>query len=98
MENFISKDKYIPPQFYSVDGVSEIIFALENTQEQMFSEKFPGELLFATRKEKEVFIDQRLMEKLEMSAESAFMKGLTSQEDYNETIERIKRLRSKYKI
>ncbi|MBC8146469.1 MAG: hypothetical protein H8E98_00615 [Bacteroidetes bacterium] len=98
MKNSIEKNEYIPPQFYSSEGLLEIISALENTKDPVFAEKFPGALLFATRKEKDVVIDEKLMQKLEMSAEAGFKKGLFSKEDYGEVIGRIANLRDKYKV
>jgi hypothetical protein len=98
MENSIEKNEYIPPQFYSVDGLFEIISALENTSDPVFAEKFPGTLLHATRKEKDVVIDEKLMQKLEMSAKSSLKKGIILENNYNEIIGRITSLREKYKI
>ncbi|MDD4476605.1 MAG: hypothetical protein PHY40_00405 [Patescibacteria group bacterium] len=98
MKNSENKNEYIPPQFYSVDGLFEIISALENTNDPVFAETFPGALLFATRKEKDVAIDEKLMQKLEMTAESTFKQGLLLKEHYNKIIERIKNLKVKYKI
>jgi len=98
MKSSIEKGGYIPPQFYSSEGVLEIISALENTNDPVFAEKFSGALLFATRKEKDVVIDEKLMQKLTMSVESGFKKGLFSEEDYNDVIGRITNLRYKYKL
>jgi len=98
MKKITSKTKYIPPQFFSSEGMCEIISALENTEDPILKKEFPGELLFATRKYKNVSIDEKLMQKLEMTAKSCFQKGLLLKEDYKETVEKIKKLRKKYKI
>ena len=98
MKNSIEKNEYIPPQFYSPEGLLEIISALENTNDPFFAEKFPGALFFATRKEKDVVINEKLMQKLVISVESGFKKGAFSEEGYNEVIGRIANLRDKYKV
>ena len=96
MQSYPIESQYIPPQPYSVDGLLEIISALENTHSQEFAQKFEGSQLFATQRKGEVIINEKLMQELEMSAESAHKKGLLSIDEYSEITQRIKKLREKY--
>ena len=98
MENLVKQNEYILSQFYSVDGLFEIILALENADKKVFYKHFPGKLLWATRNQEEVAINDKLIEKLIMTAESIFKKNLLSENDYNEILTRIEVLKNKFEI
>jgi hypothetical protein len=98
MENLVKKNEYIPPQFYSVDGLFEIILALENADKKVFYKHFPGKLLWATKNQEKVAINDKLIEKLIITAESIFKKSMFSENDYNEVLTRIEGLKNKFEI
>ena len=94
-----NKQEYIPPAPYEIGGLLEIVSALENTKTEDFPKKvFPGALLWITRKHADVNIDNHLIRKLEISAESLLKQKILSGEEYTETVARIEKLKDKWQV
>lgn len=81
------KEKFIPPAFYSLEGLYEIINTLENSPEV---KEFSGAALWATRKQSKVAIDKNFIEKLRLTAEH-YQESL-GEERYQEILARIIKL------
>ena len=94
-ENINKKGEYVPQMFYSLDGLFEILSALESRDGGQYAKEFPGSLLWATRKESTITVDKKLMNKLETTAEANLMKGGLPKEEYDQIMRRIGDLRSK---
>ncbi|MCX6746132.1 MAG: hypothetical protein NTX00_03895 [Candidatus Parcubacteria bacterium] len=90
-ENLETKE-FIPPNFYSLDGLYEIINTLENSPE---IKEFSGPAFWATRKEGKVVIDKNFIEKLIITA-GHYKNGL-GEDEYHEILVRISNLEQRIK-